>query len=148
MVISQKDKEILRELAKKQWEYSQLPVMKERVKLWTDHNDLKGEKPPIHIELWTFEQDLLPPLRCEGAAARRMELEIYRNITNHERIDDDRVVYDYFPIQWNTWFRLFDLTVEVEHPEDGRRGASVHTPYKGFSRRLRKTGTFDMGCGP
>jgi hypothetical protein len=60
MVITKKEIKFLRELAKKQREYSQLPIMKTREKFWTDHNDLKADKPPIHIELWTFEGDLLP----------------------------------------------------------------------------------------
>lgn len=122
MVIPKKDKEILRELAKKQYEYSQLPIMAERRRLWTDHNDLKGEKPPIHIELWTFQDDLLPEKRCESSAGRAMEHVLLSQITNHERIGDDRVVYDFFPLGWKTWFRLFDLTIETDKPEDGGVG--------------------------
>jgi len=132
MTMTIKDKQILRELAKKQYEYSQLPIMAERTQFWTDHNDLKAIKPPIHIELWTFEDDLLPKLTCESPAAREMELAIYRNITNHERIGDDRVVYDFFPVGWKTWFRLFDLTVEREVPVDGGVGHQFLHHIKNF----------------
>ena len=132
MTITNKDKQILRDLAKIQYEYSQLPIMAERAQSWTDHNDLKADKPPIHIELWTFENDLLPELRCESPAARKMELAIYRHITNHERIGDDRVVDDFFPVRWNTWFRLFDLTVEREAPIDGGVGHQFIHHIKNF----------------
>lgn len=47
--ITQEDRNYLRELAKKQLEYSKLPVMKEREQLWYKHNNLEGERPMIHF---------------------------------------------------------------------------------------------------
>ena len=92
------DKKILRELAKKQLEYSQLPIMKERIEQWYRHNELKGEKPMIHVEIGTFEKDIIPELQCQSETGRAIEQELYRNFINYERIDDDRVVPPYFPI--------------------------------------------------
>ncbi|MDC7233652.1 MAG: hypothetical protein PQJ58_10495 [Spirochaetales bacterium] len=128
MNITSHDREILRDLAKKQLEYARLPVMDERRKAWTAHNDLKGDIPMIHVELWTFEQDVLPPLRCETEAGREMEGVMTRCITNHEWIDDDRVVHDFYPLEWKTRFRLFDLDVKVETPGEGGVGHQfIHT---------------------
>ena len=39
--VTQKERDYLRELAKKYIEYSKLPVMKERKELWYNHNSLK-----------------------------------------------------------------------------------------------------------
>lgn len=145
MTITVHDRKILRELAKTQFAYSQLPVMEERRKFWTAHNDLKADRPPIHIELWTFEKDLLPPLRCESPPGREMELTILREMTNHERIGDDRVVRDFFPVEWKTWFRHFNLTVEQEHPEDGGVGHQFIHHIKDFPADFEKLGPSARG---
>jgi hypothetical protein len=113
--VTSEDRIILRELAKKQLEYSQLPVMKERAEQWYRHNDGNGERPMIHIEIWTFEQDIIPKLRCQTDIGRVIELGLYRNFINYEMIDDDRVVPPYYPINWDTWFKLFGVTIEREH---------------------------------
>ena len=121
--ISSKEKQYLRDLAKKQLEYSMLPIMREREERWYKHNDLQGDIPMIHFETWTCEQDLLPPLQCESQAARDIELQLYRAVVNHEMIDDDRVVPSWYTIYWRTCFELFNLKVEREHSKDssGRR---------------------------
>ena len=43
--ISEQDREILRQLAYKQLEYANRPVMEERRELWYRHNALQGERP-------------------------------------------------------------------------------------------------------
>ncbi|HHW01042.1 MAG TPA: hypothetical protein GXX36_16020 [Clostridiaceae bacterium] len=113
--ITSEDRKILRELAKKQLEYSQLPVMKERMEQWYKHNECEGERPMIHVEIWTFERDIIPELKCQTATGRTIELELYRNFINYERIDDDRIVPPYYSIRWDTWFQLFGVTIEKEH---------------------------------
>lgn len=113
--ISPEERNYLRDLAKKQLEYSMLPIMKEREKLWYKHNDLKGERPMLHFETWTFENDILPKYKCTSEAARNIELQIYREILNHEFIGDDRVVRSWYNISWNTNFVLFNMKVEAEH---------------------------------
>lgn len=116
--ISLKEREYLRDLAKKQLEYSMLPIMKEREEAWYRHNDLKGEIPMIHFETWTCEKELLPDLKCESEAARRIELKLLRNVVNHELIDDDTVVPSFFMIEWDMDFLLFNLKVEREYSKD------------------------------
>ena len=98
-VISEKDRTILRELAKKQYEYSQADKNKKRIQEWYAHNSLKGERPMIHLEMWTFAQEILPQrLRCEGEFARSVETSLYCNFLNQELFDDDRVTPDYFQL--------------------------------------------------
>lgn len=113
--VTPEDRKYLRELAKKQLEYSQLPIMEERKQLWYKHNEGNSVRPMIHVEIWTFEHDILPEFKCETETGRAIELEFYRNFTNYEKIDDDRIVPPYFQIQWDTYFQLFGVTVEREH---------------------------------
>lgn len=97
--ISEKDREILRELAKKQYELSQTEENQRKIQEWYAHNSLKGKRPMIHLEMWTFAQEIIPQrLRCEGEFAREIETDLYVNFLNQELFDDDRVTPDYYPL--------------------------------------------------
>lgn len=91
LTITKQEREYLRELAKKQLEYSQLDIMKQREKLWYEHNACRGVKPLIIMEWGTFAQDMLNP-RCQSPLAKQVERRIMDAIVAHEQIDDDEVV--------------------------------------------------------
>lgn len=114
------DRERLRLLARKQAEYAALPIMQERIKRWYAHNDMQGDRPMIHIEVGTFAPDVLPPLLCESDIARQIEGQLVMNVINHEMIDDDRVVADYFGVGWWSGFKLFDLDISRTYVKDTR----------------------------
>jgi len=118
IVISASDKEILREVAKKQLELANREENKQKIKNWYLHNDLKGEKPMVHLELWTFAQEIIPQrLRCQGEFARQVETNLYCNFLNQELFSDDRVTPDYYPLNYDTYFQLFDIEIKVKHTE-------------------------------
>ena len=84
-IISAQDREILREVAKKQLELANKESNKERIKLWYKHNALQGDRPMIHLEMWTFAQEILPQrLKCTGAFAKQVETMLYCNFLNQE----------------------------------------------------------------
>ena len=86
LIISEKDKEILRETAKEQMEFAQSQTNQKKVKEWYLHNACKGERPLIHLELDTFEQEVLPLfMKCEGKDAREIERQLYKNFLNARR---------------------------------------------------------------
>ena len=112
-MIDGKDRMILRELAKKQYEYSQTEKNKNRIREWTDHNSLQGKRPMIHLELWTFAQEIIPQrLQCKGEFARDVETKLYCNFLNQELFDDDRVTPDYYPLPYDTHFTLFNIPIK------------------------------------
>lgn len=118
MINKNKDLEIIRDLAKKQYEISQLPMMKQLKKEWVNHNSLKGTRPIITIEVNTFANEVITPLlRCENEDFRNIEFEIYQNIVNYELFGDDTVVKDYFPVICYPCFKAFDLDVITEKSE-------------------------------
>jgi len=101
LYVTSNERQYLRDLAKEQLDYSGLPIMKEREKRWYSHNDLKGNIPMIHFETRLCEQDLLPVFKCKSDAAKRIELQLFREILNHKMVDDDRVVPSFFKIGWD-----------------------------------------------
>ena len=120
--INSEDREIIRELAKKQYEYSQADKNKKRIQEWTDHNSLQGKRPMIHLEMWTFAQEIIPQrLQCKGEFAREVETNLYCNFLNQELFDDDRVTPDYYPLAYDTHFTLFNMPIE-KHNRVGSLG--------------------------
>ncbi len=124
-MVSQKDRGILRELAKHQLALSKSERNQNLVEEWYRHHRLEKGRPMIHIELWTFEQEVIPKrLKCETKVGRQIETDLYRQFINYEVFGDDRPVPDYFPMAWNTHFNLFDIKVEIDHP-DGDTGSDL-----------------------
>lgn len=99
-MITSTDRAYLRELAKRQKEISNLPVMAERERRWFRHNSLEGGMPMIVMEEETFINDLLPKARCETPEARQIERQLQTNIAVHEQIDDDKVIPSFFTVSF------------------------------------------------
>ena len=124
--ISKQDREILRDLARRQAGLAASDVNRERIALWYDHNDGHGSRPMIHLELGTFAHEVISPLlRCSTHAARQIEMNLYNNFANQEFFDDDRVTPDYYPVCYDSDFRLFNLDVKVEHTSDADGNTSL-----------------------
>ncbi len=124
--ISISDKEILREVARKQLELAGQERNAKLRKEWTAHNELLGERPMIHLEAWTFKEEVIEPrLKCTGVFARDIERHMYSMFTNQELFDDDRVTPDHYELEYDTEFILFDVNVKIEHTLDTKGNDSV-----------------------
>ena len=124
--VSAQDRQILRELAKKQVFYANQECNLKRREEWYRHNELQGERPLIHLEMGTFEQEILPErMQCSGDFARQIERTLYGNFLNQELFDDDRVTPDYYGMGYDSYFTLFGLPVKVEGARDAAGNASV-----------------------
>ena len=111
--IKSEEKTYLRELAKKKLELASLPIMEERIKQWTLHNDLKGEKPMIWFEPWTImDTGFLPQLKCESEVGKRIERQLVDSIFNYELIGDDTVITSDFKCYWNASILPFDMPIK------------------------------------
>lgn len=128
-LISEKDREILREKARIQLDYANRPENSKRRHDWYLHNDLKGEKPMVQLELGSFADEIIPErMMCEGEFARSVEYALLSNYLNQALFDDDRVTPDYYPMTYDTHFCLFDIPVQVEHTKaiDGKQSVGHH----------------------
>ena len=122
--VLENEREYLRELAVKQMEYANLPVMAEREDLWRQHNALNGARPIVAFDINSFIGDLLPPLRCESETARAIERSLLAQIVNHERIGDDKVVPGFFTVTRKIDLLEFGLNYNVKRVPD-RDGRSL-----------------------
>ncbi len=112
MIVSDNDKKILRELAKKQIMYAKSEKNEKTKKEWYRHHHFEKGRPMIHLELGTFANEVLEPrLKCETDLGRQIERVIYDSFLNYELFGDDRPVPEYIPIKWQTYFHLFDQKI-------------------------------------
>lgn len=124
--VTRHDRERLRTLARKQLEYANLPIMRKRIAEWYEHNDLRGKRPMIQLELWSFREEIVHPmLVCETPETREIEELLLLGFLNYELFDDDCPVPAFFPLHWDTWLRLYNLDVQVEEAEDAKGDKSV-----------------------
>ena len=131
MKISTKDKNIIRELANKQFEYANSPINKERINEWYEHNDLKGKRPMIHLEMGTFYSEIIPPrLCCVSEQARGIEARLYSNFVNHELFNDDYPVPDFFPVYWDAYIKILGIDIEVEYIKDESGNNTIAHQFK------------------
>lgn len=127
-MISSKERDILRRLAARQMEYARSDEMQTLIDLWKKHNRCRQERPMIQLELWTFRKELLPQrLQCIDPFAREIEAQLHSFLIPRELFRDDQVVPDFFPIRWQTWFRLFGHHIPQEDPEAAQPGCRFET---------------------
>jgi hypothetical protein len=95
ILISGRDKEILRSLARQKAEISALPVQAENRRQWTALNDLKPERPMVWInEVCWHEMDVDDELTliCQGDWAREQECALRRELYQWRHLRGDMVV--------------------------------------------------------
>ncbi len=88
---NEKEKSVIRELAKRLAELANQPIMEERRKLWYAHNDLKTDQPVIDCSPEGAWREAIPPetLVCEDEILREIEWTLRARIFRAEQINDD-----------------------------------------------------------
>lgn len=147
--ITKEDRQRLRELARKQADYAHSPVMEERIAQWKRHMEFLPGRPMIHLEMGTFEQEIIPPrMQCKGEEARRIERQLLDSFLNYELFDDDRIVPDYFGVGYQTYFTLFgqEITEDFASAADGSRvGRHFNTVVSDLEADWEKLGPTRFG---
>lgn len=98
ITLSQKDTDILRQLAGEVARIASLPVHKEKARLWGKLNELKSQRPMVWINeiCWNeMNVDDELTLGCEHAWARDQEDQLRKTIYQWKHLPGDMVVNDY-----------------------------------------------------
>ena len=93
-MISKEERQVIRELALRLRDLSQMPIMAQRKKDWIAHNDLKSTKPMIMVSPEGAWREIIPPdvLLCDDEHAREMEWKLRARLFRAEQINDDAPV--------------------------------------------------------
>jgi len=98
IVLEQKDRDVLRQLASEVAEVAALPVHQEKAVLWRKLNDLESARPMVWInEICWNEMNVGDELtlRCEHPWARDQETELRRQLYQWRHLPGDMVVDDF-----------------------------------------------------
>ncbi len=101
MVISNKDRIIIRDLAKRVADIAALPEQKEKIRLWTDCNDLEPGRAMVFADPqngWKELDEAWLKLECKDVSLHSFELFLRRKIIRYEHIPDDFPILNTFPI--------------------------------------------------
>jgi len=92
--MNNREREIIRDLAKRIAELAKQPIMEERRNKWYAHNDLKSADPMILVFPEGGWREIITPdmLLCEDEEARFMEWMLRARLFRAENINDDSVV--------------------------------------------------------
>lgn len=98
--ISQHDRQVLRDLAKRVAELAARPMESEKRELWYRHNALEPTRPLVFCDPENGWNEILTPdkLQCEGGLARSWEWHLRRELFWGEQMRDDRVIEPYFNV--------------------------------------------------
>jgi len=132
--MSNRDREILRNLANRWMELATQPIMEERKRQWTALKDLHAERPMVLFETWTLENYVdNDELKCEDQAFRGVERHLRWVIRHAEEVGDDIVLEPYWRIGWHVGGTGYGVDIPSHHATDitGRSlGYAFENPIK------------------
>jgi hypothetical protein len=118
LMISQKDRGIVRDLAAQWMEWASLPIMKERKRLWQAVHDLKAERPVILFETaWIDEYVAEGEILCENPFLRSIEKSMRIALRQAAELGDDLVIEPYYRLGWQMKFSDYGVPVEIRSPK-------------------------------
>jgi len=118
-MITEKEKQILRDLAKSQAELAQSDKNISLIDSWYKFNDSLDRHPLIMVEYESFGDDLKPELICESDLARKIEEQLRLQLSLPELIGDDRVIPDFFSVNLNVHTNNYGLELKHHRASDG-----------------------------
>jgi len=112
--ISLRDRQILRELAKKHLEYANSPENEAIIKKWNALAEGRRESPTVRLLFSNFPHEVVEPrMKCEGEAARGMEAHMLSALVGRELFGDDTPLSPTYDMGWRTWVRPFGIANKV-----------------------------------
>ena len=99
---SNEEIETLRALASRVAEIAAMPVMSDKAKLWTAHNDLKTDEPLVLADPENGWNEIIPPasLVSKDPLARFWEMSFRKQIFWAEEMKDDKIIEPYFDVPY------------------------------------------------
>ena len=138
--LTSRDRDILRRLAAEQAEVAQLPIHRERARLWQKLNDLQSERPMIWInEICWHEMNVNDELtlECEHPWARDQERDLRRLLYQWHHLPGDMIVNDYLTcplaIHSSDFGILEDVDVVSTDPETDIVSRRFHIQIRDFA---------------
>lgn len=112
--IPEKDREIIRNLARKQLEYANSPENEIILKKWDALANGHRESPTVRLLFSNFYDEVVASrLQCSSQPGRELEAAILSTLVGRELFDDDTPISPTFDIGWNLWVSPFGAKPEI-----------------------------------
>ena len=101
--VSQKDREVLRGIARRKLELANSPENEIIRKKWQALASLRRETPTVRLLFSNFTNEVITPrMQCEGREARALEFSLLWSLVGRELFDDDTPLSPVYEMSWNT----------------------------------------------
>jgi len=119
--ISNKDKEILQDLAAKIVDLSSRPQEAQKKSLWYRHNRLEPCRPLFFCDPENGWIEIIPlnDLKCETRLGKRWEMKLRKVIFSGEKMLDDRVIEPLFEIPYISSMTDWGMSFQIHGGQDG-----------------------------
>ncbi len=116
--ISQKDRELVRDLAKKQLELANSDKNQAILKKWHALGQGKREAPTVRFLFSNFPNEVISPLiQCESELGRSLEYSLRWHTGGQTIFDDDTPIAPYYAVGWHTWASPFNISPHITRAE-------------------------------
>lgn len=141
-----KDREILRELAKKQVEYANSKENEIILKKWDALKNGRKETPTVRLLFSNFTHEVITPrLRCEDEYARNIESSLLQTLVGRELFNDDTPITPDFKVFWNTWVNPFGIKNKITRSSSNSMGFHIDPVIEDLEEDFEKLKGGDFG---
>lgn len=124
--VTKKDRDIIREIARKHLELSHSKENEKVLAKWKWIEQGKTGEPTVRFPVSNFTNETITPrLRCEGEEARNLEFQLLYSTAGRDLFDDDTPVTDEFPVQQNIWVTPFNIASKLTRAQ-GENAKGYH----------------------
>ena len=114
--ISEKDRERLRFLARKQLELAHSPENDRIIRQYEALGQGRREAPTVRLLFSNFMDEVVyNRMECTHPEARKMECQLLATMVGRELFGDDTPISPTFDVSWNTWVNPFGTAPKLEY---------------------------------
>ena len=118
--IHEKDRQRLRELARRQLEFANSPENEIILKKWDALANNRRETPTVRLLFSNFPHEVVTPrLQCESEAARGIEANLLSTLVGRELFDDDTPISPTYDIARSAWASPFGASPKRTRAQSG-----------------------------
>jgi len=124
--ITKKDRDIIREIAKKHLDLANSKENEKVLEKWKWIEKGKLGEPTVRFLVSNFTNETITPrLQCEGKKARDLESQLLLTTAGRDLFDDDTPITGEFLVQQSQWVTPFDVSTNVTRA-DGENAKGYH----------------------
>jgi len=111
--ITQRDREILRNLAARKASYARDAKNQAILKKWYAQAEGRRDMPTVRLLFSNLKGEIVAPqMQCVGERARQIEQTLICSMVGRDLFDDDTPTAPTFDVYWNTWVQPFGIAAK------------------------------------